>query len=512
MGTIDIGIGHDDHFVITDLTQVKRLRVLFGTERDTQRGEDITNLFGLEYLMLHRFLHVQDLTAQRQDSLVYAVTTGLSRTACRVSLHEEELALRCIFRYAVGQLTGQTTSTQRTLTQHALTRVTSRDTGLRRQDHFLYDALRILRVLLQIVLQRFGYGCTYHTGHFRVTQLGLRLTLELRFGYLDGDNRRQTLTKIVRIDSRVTVLIFELRLLEHLALLRVFLHYTRESRTETGYVGTTLNGIDVIDVGVYVLVEVGVVDHSYLNRRTVFLGIQMNHLADERRTGTVDITNELTQTLLRVELLFLAVTLCVFHAFVLQHDLDTGIQERQLTHTVREDIPVINGLGEDRIIRPELHERTGLTLLPVTCSLRLCDRMHRSQRFSLLVILAVDSTLTVHLHVHLLRERIHTTHTYTVETTGYLVTILVELTTGVEHGHNNFQRTLMLLRMHIYRNTTTVILNGNGVILVDMNGYLITETGECLINGVIHHFINQVVQTLKRYIADIHRRTFTHRL
>ena len=148
MGTIDIGIGHDDYLMITDLTQVQRLRVLFGSERDTQRGEDITHLFGLEYLMLHRFLHVQDLTAQRQDSLVNTVTTGLRRTSCRVSLHEEELALRCIFRYTVGQLTGQTTTAKRRLTQHALTGITSRDTGLRGENHFLYDAFRILRVLL----------------------------------------------------------------------------------------------------------------------------------------------------------------------------------------------------------------------------------------------------------------------------------------------------------------------------------------------------------------------------
>ena len=276
--------------------------------------------------------------------------------------------------------------------------------------------------------------------------------------------------------------------------------------------GTTLDGIDVIDVGVYVLVEIGVVDHRYLYRRTVFLGIQMNHLRDQRRTGTVDITHELTQTLLRIERLFLAVTLCVFNSLVLQHDLDTGIQERQLTHTVRQNLPVVNGLGEDRIVRPELHERTGLTLLPVTGCLRLCDRMHRSQRLTLLVILAVDRTLTIYLYVHLLRERIHAAHTHTVEATGYLVAVLVELTTGMEHRHNDFERRFMLLRVHIYRNTTTVILNGDGVILVDVHGYLIAETRQRLINGVVHYLINKVMQTLERYIADIHRRTFTHRL
>ena len=61
---------------------------------------------------------------------------------------------------------------------------------------------------------------------------------------------------------------------------------------------TTLDGVDVVDIGVYVLVEIGVVDHRHLYRRTVFVGIEVNHLADERRTRTVNITYELAQALL----------------------------------------------------------------------------------------------------------------------------------------------------------------------------------------------------------------------
>ena len=77
---------------------------------------------------------------------------------------------------------------------------------------------------------------------------------------------------------------------------------------------------------------------------------------------------------------------------------------------------------------------------------------------------------------------------------------------------DNLQRRLMLLRMHIHRNTTTVILYGNGVILINVHRDLVTESCQCLINRVIYHLINQMMQTLERYIADIHRRTFAHRL
>ena len=153
-------------------------------------------------------------------------------------------------------------------------------------------------MLLQVVLQRLSYCTRNHSRYFGVTELGLRLAFKLRFCHFDGDHRRQTLTEIVRIDGRVTVFIFEFRLLQHLAVLGIFLHHTGQRSAETGYVRTTLDGVDVIDIGVYVLVEVRVVDHRYLYRRTVFVGIEVNDLADERRTRTVNITYELAQTLL----------------------------------------------------------------------------------------------------------------------------------------------------------------------------------------------------------------------
>ena len=247
--------------------------------------------------MLHRFLDVEDLTAERQDSLMHTVTTGLCGTACRVSLHEEKFAFSCIFRYAVCQFTGQTTAGERRFAENGLTCVTSCDTRLSSENDFLYDLLRIIRMLLQVVLQRLSYCTRNHSRYFGVTELGLRLAFELRFCHFDRDHRRQTLTEIVRIDSGVTVFVFQFRLLQHLAVLGIFLHHTRQRSAETGYVRTTLDGVDVIDIGVYVLVEIGVVDHRYLHRRTVLVGIEVDHLADERRTRTVDVTNELAQTL-----------------------------------------------------------------------------------------------------------------------------------------------------------------------------------------------------------------------
>ena len=60
--------------------------------------------------MLHGLLYVEDLTAQRQDGLVLTVASLLGRTACRVTLDEEELGECRVLGRAVGELAGEATA------------------------------------------------------------------------------------------------------------------------------------------------------------------------------------------------------------------------------------------------------------------------------------------------------------------------------------------------------------------------------------------------------------------
>ena len=165
MRTIHIGIGHDNHFVVTNLAQVECLGVLRRTNRYAQSRKDILDFFTFKHLMLHRFLYVEDLTAEREDSLMEAVSSGLGRTACRVTLHEEELAFSRVFALAVCQLTGQPTATQRRLALYVQAGVASCDTSLSGQHHFLYNAASIIRMLLQVVRKRLTYGLIHHARH-----------------------------------------------------------------------------------------------------------------------------------------------------------------------------------------------------------------------------------------------------------------------------------------------------------------------------------------------------------
>ena len=66
--------------------------------------------------------------------------------------------------------------------------------------------------------------------------------------------------------------------------------------------------------------------------------------------------------------------------------------------------------------------------------------------------------------------------------------------------------------MKVYRNTTSVILYCDGVVLVDGNLDVVAITGERFVDGVVYNFVNQVMESLDTNVADIHGRTLTYGL
>ena len=66
--------------------------------------------------------------------------------------------------------------------------------------------------------------------------------------------------------------------------------------------------------------------------------------------------------------------------------------------------------------------------------------------------------------------------------------------------------------MKVYRDTTAIILYGNGIVFIDGDFYMITVAGQCLVDRVVHNLVNQVVQSLFADVSDIHGGTFTYSL
>ena len=91
-----------------------------------------------------------------------------------------------------------------------------------------------------------------------------------------------------------------------------------------------------------------------------------------------------------------------------------------------------------------------------------------------------------------------------MQTAGNLVGTFVELTTGVQYGHYNLQSALSLFLVHVHGDTATIVLHGYAIVFVNRYLDVCTISGQCLVDGVVHSLVNEVVQTLLADVADVH--------
>ena len=99
-----------------------------------------------------------------------------------------------------------------------------------------------------------------------------------------------------------------------------------------------------------------------------------------------------------------------------------------------------------------------------------------------------------------------------MKTTRDLISILVELTTSMKHRHNNLKGGTMLFRMHIYRNTSSVINNPYGIVFKNEDLDIICITSKSLVNTVIDYLTHEMMETFDTCVSNIHCRTLAYSL
>ena len=107
MAAVNIGIGHDNDFMIPQFFDIQRLAVFFGTDGDPKGGKDIFYLLVFKDLVLHGFFHVQDFSFQGKDRLEVTVAALFCRSACGITLNDKYFRFGRVFIGTVGQFTRQ---------------------------------------------------------------------------------------------------------------------------------------------------------------------------------------------------------------------------------------------------------------------------------------------------------------------------------------------------------------------------------------------------------------------
>ena len=174
----------------------------------------------------------------------------------------------------------------------------------------------------------------------------------------------------------------------------------------------------------------------------------------------------------------------------------TGVQEGLFPHPLVENFVVVNKGVEHLGVRLEGDLRAGVV--------RLTHDLHFLGDVAPGELHFIDVAVFMHPHPQPLGQGIDHRRAHAVQAAGDLVSSAAELTAGVQHGIHDLQCGPPGLGLDIHGDTAAVIGNGDGIAGIDGHGNMLAVSGQCLINGVVHDFVDQMMQTGGRRGADIH--------
>ena len=191
-------------------------------------------------------------------------------------------------------------------------------------------------------------------------------------------------------------------------------------------------------------------------------------------------------------------------AIIAQLNVNTRVQKRQFAQAMLQawqlEIHVGEGLarrGEANLGAGAAHGIAGDRQIVVRHPVLKADVM--------LLVVTPDP------HFEGFRERVDDGNTDAVQAAGDFVGVLVELTAGMQLGHDDLGRRDAFLVMDINRNPAPVIPHRRGAVSVQDHLDQIAMSGQRLVDGVVHDLVDHVVQARAVIgVADIHARTLTH--
>src|SRR5690606_7598271 len=146
------------------------------------------------------------------------------------------------------------------------------------------------------------------------------------------------------------------------------------------------------------------------------LNVEVEYLVHHGLVGVEELDEGL-QTTLVLEQFFLAGTL------VAQQDAHAGVEEGKLAQALGQNVPAEVNVGEGFLGRLEVNLRAR--------AVGITDSGQRRLRYAMHVGLFPDLAAAANGQHQLLGEGVHHRDTYTVQTAGHLVAVVVELTAGV---------------------------------------------------------------------------------
>jgi hypothetical protein len=144
---------------------------------------------------------------------------------------------------------------------------------------------------------------------------------------------------------------------------------------------------------------------------------------------------------------------------------------------------------------------------------RVAGLGQRGHRVAALEAHLVAVAVAVDLQLQPVAERVDHRDADAVQTARDLVAVLVELTAGVQLGHDDLGRRDALALVDVDGDAATVVGDRHRAVGVEDDLHLGGVTGQGLVDGVVDHLIDHVVQARAVVgVADVHAGALAHRV
>ena len=150
-----------------------------------------------------------------------------------------------------------------------------------------------------------------------------------------------------------------------------------------------------------------------------------------------------------------------------------------------------------------------VTLVPRRLVVPVASRS--ADRVAALVVLLIDLAVAPDFEIERFRQGVDHRDADAVQTARHLVAVVVELPAGVQNGHHDFGGRLAAL-VKVDRNPAAVVHDGDRAIDVNRDVDLIAESRQRLVDRVVDHLVDEMMQAGRTGRADVHRRPLADRL
>jgi len=405
--------------------------------------------------------------------------------AGRVALNEEELGDLRVVDLAVGKLARERGVLKRALASRQLARLARGLASARGLDALVDDLPGVARVLFEKLGQPLVDDLLHEPAHPRVSELRLRLPLELRVAQLDGDDRGQPFAHVLALEV-------VLLLLQQALLARVPVQRAGERPFETGEVGAALMGVDVVGEREDRL-HVGAVPlHGNLDLALLALALEVDDLLVHGLLRAVHEADEVLDAALGVELGPL-LTL----ALVDEDDSQPPRQERRLLQALGQHGARPLKLIEDLGVGQEGDRRAGLVTRDAH-GLQVAD-WHAARE-----LLAPDLAVALDFAYQPFGQRVHHRDAHPVQAARDLVAAAAELAAGMELRQHDGYRWQALVGHHVDRDARAVVAHGDRVVRVEDDLDVVAAAGKSLVDRVVDHLVDEVMEAPLARGADVH--------